>query len=266
MCSASSETVGERPCSWVRSAVAVVIESRSSWSRRGTRIAQPRSRKCRLISPTIVGVAYVENSTPRSVSNRSTDLISPIVPTWTRSSSGSPRLRKRRAQCSTRGRWRCTSRSRAEARLASELSSSRRSTKSSALRLRVSSMPVRPSSAPSSESSMSETRLLVGPQGGRHRQGDRERGVRGLGGGAGRQGGQDLPGEAVVVGLDGTVDGAGDPDRQLPGLLEEAAHEIGAVLGLLEHHRAGLADGDTEVLDVVDREVQAGGQAGGGGA
>ena len=41
-----------------------VIDSRSSCSRRGTRIAQPRSRKCRLISPTIVGVAYVENSTP----------------------------------------------------------------------------------------------------------------------------------------------------------------------------------------------------------
>ena len=54
---ASSDTVGDRPSSWVRSAVAAVIVSRSSWRRRGTRIAQPRSRKCRLISPTMVGVA-----------------------------------------------------------------------------------------------------------------------------------------------------------------------------------------------------------------
>ena len=52
----------------------------------------------------IVGVAYVENSTPRSVSKRSIDLISPMVPTWSRSSNGSPRLRNRRAQCSTSGR------------------------------------------------------------------------------------------------------------------------------------------------------------------
>ena len=35
---------------------------------------------------------------------RSTDLIRPIVATWVRSSSGSPRLRKRRARCSTSGR------------------------------------------------------------------------------------------------------------------------------------------------------------------
>ena len=39
------------------SAVTALICWRSSWSRRGTRMAQPLSRKCRLISPTIVGVA-----------------------------------------------------------------------------------------------------------------------------------------------------------------------------------------------------------------
>ncbi len=113
--SASSCTVGERPCSWESSAVAVVRASRSSWSRRGTRTAQPLSRKCRLISPTTVGVAYVENSTPRSGSKRSTDLISPMVATWVRSSSGSPRLRKRRARCSTSGRCMRTSRLRSSA-------------------------------------------------------------------------------------------------------------------------------------------------------
>ena len=77
---------------------------RSSCNRRGTRIAQPLSRKCRLISPTIVGVAYVENSSPRSGSNLSTALMRPIVPTCTRSSSGSPRSRNRRARYCTSGR------------------------------------------------------------------------------------------------------------------------------------------------------------------
>ncbi len=106
---------GERPCRWESSAVAVVSDSRSSWSRRGTRTAQPLSRKCRLISPTTVGVAYVENSTPRSGSKRSTDLMRPMVATWVRSSSGSPRLRKRRARCSTSGRCMRTSRLRSSA-------------------------------------------------------------------------------------------------------------------------------------------------------
>ena len=55
-------------------------------------------------SPTMVGIANVGNSTPRSQSNRSIALIRPIVPTCRRSSKGSPRLRKRRAKCSTSGR------------------------------------------------------------------------------------------------------------------------------------------------------------------
>src|SRR5580693_1140737 len=57
----------------------------------------------------MVGVAYVENSTPRSRSNRSMDLISPMVATWVRSSSHSPRLRNRRARYSTSGRCSSTS-------------------------------------------------------------------------------------------------------------------------------------------------------------
>ena len=120
---ASSATVGDRPSFWDSSEVALVSESLSSCSRRGTRIAQPLSRKCRLISPTMVGVAYVENSTPRSRSNRSTDLIRPIVATWIRSSSGSPRLRKRRARYSTSGRCISTSWSRMARRSGSSSSS-----------------------------------------------------------------------------------------------------------------------------------------------
>jgi RNA polymerase sigma-B factor len=43
--SASSRGVGERPSAWVSSPVAAPICIRSSWRRRGTRIAQPLSRK-----------------------------------------------------------------------------------------------------------------------------------------------------------------------------------------------------------------------------
>src|SRR6266513_8006 len=54
--------------------------------RRGARTAQPLSRKCRFSSPTLA--------------------------TCTRSSSGSPRLEKRRARYSARPRWAATSSSR----------------------------------------------------------------------------------------------------------------------------------------------------------
>src|ERR1700739_2969268 len=108
-CAASSLTVGARPSRCASSPMALVSESLSSCSRRGTRTAQPLSLKWRLISPTMVGVAYVENSTPRSRSNRSMDLISPMVATWVRSSSHSPRLRNRRARYSTSGRCSSTS-------------------------------------------------------------------------------------------------------------------------------------------------------------
>lgn len=55
------------------------------------------SRKNRLISPTTVGIANVGNSTPRSQSKRSMALMRPMVPTWTMSSIGSFRERKRAA-------------------------------------------------------------------------------------------------------------------------------------------------------------------------
>src|SRR3954452_19628886 len=176
----------------------------------------------------IVGVAYVENSTPRSVSKRSTDLISPMVPTWTRSSSGSPRLRKRRAQCSTSGRCRCTNASRAAVRLPSGDSASPRTTKSSALRRRVSSTPVGTSGSVSSsvvETIMSEAGLGMTRF---HGQRDRERRVLGGGRRAGRERGEDLPREAVVVGRDVAVHGDGDADGQGGGPHEEPAGEVGA--------------------------------------
>jgi hypothetical protein len=52
-----SAMLGERPSLPVRRSIAPDIEAFSSWSARGTRIAQPLSRKCRLISPTTFGVA-----------------------------------------------------------------------------------------------------------------------------------------------------------------------------------------------------------------
>ncbi|BCJ52593.1 hypothetical protein Asp14428_40680 [Actinoplanes sp. NBRC 14428] len=49
--------LGERPRVWVRVALASVMARRSSCRRRGTRTDQVRSRKWRLISPMMVGMA-----------------------------------------------------------------------------------------------------------------------------------------------------------------------------------------------------------------
>src|SRR6478735_10678257 len=183
----------------------------------------------------MVGVAYVENSTPRSESKRSIDLISPIVPTWTRSSKGSPRLRNLRAQCSTSGRCRCTSASRAPSRLAWVAVSSRNVTKSSALRRRVTSTPdagpvtAPPLSSPVMSRSMSGADLRMARL---HGERDREAPVLGVGRRARGQGRQDLPGEAVVVGQGAVrrVDpgGYGQPSRTH----EEAAPQVGGLVGL----------------------------------
>ncbi len=88
---ASSGIVGERPSCTVSCSMSRDSWTLSSCSPRGTRTDQPLSRKCRLISPMMFGVAYVVSSTPRSRSKRSIALISPIAPIWTRSSSCSPR-------------------------------------------------------------------------------------------------------------------------------------------------------------------------------
>jgi len=55
--SAISAMLGERPRRPVSRSMAPDMEAFSSWSARGTRIAQPLSRKWRLISPTTFGVA-----------------------------------------------------------------------------------------------------------------------------------------------------------------------------------------------------------------
>src|SRR3954454_3465342 len=146
----------------------------------------------------MVGVAYVENSTPRPRSKRSMDLSSPIVQTCTRSSNGSPRLRNRRAQCSTSGRCRWTSPSRAASRVGSGSASSRSCANSSALFRRVASIPPDASEYSSFVGStvMSGSGLL---QGRHHRQRDREPPVVGGGGCLGRQRGEHLPREAVLV-------------------------------------------------------------------
>jgi hypothetical protein len=86
-----SDTIGERPRVWVSELLAAVIARRSSCRRRGTRMAQVRSRKCRLISPMTVGIAYPAKSVPNSGSNLSTALIRPTVAVCSRSSAGSPR-------------------------------------------------------------------------------------------------------------------------------------------------------------------------------
>ena len=106
---ASSATLGARPSSWVSSVVVRPTWVVSSCSPRVTCTAQVRSRKCRRISPSTVGEAYVVNSRPRAGSKRSMALISPIEPTWTRSSSGSPRPAYRRAKKRTSGRCSSTS-------------------------------------------------------------------------------------------------------------------------------------------------------------
>ena len=55
--SAISAMLGERASLPVSRSIAPDIEAFSSWSARGTRMAQPLSRKWRLISPTTFGVA-----------------------------------------------------------------------------------------------------------------------------------------------------------------------------------------------------------------
>ena len=62
---ASSGIVGERSSWTVRSSIRRESRTFSSWRPRGTRTDQPLSRKWRLISPMMFGVAYVVSSTPR---------------------------------------------------------------------------------------------------------------------------------------------------------------------------------------------------------
>ena len=62
--SAISRGVGGRPSSWLSAAIVRSSSRCSSCTRRGTRTAQPRSRKWRFSSPRIVGIANDENCEP----------------------------------------------------------------------------------------------------------------------------------------------------------------------------------------------------------
>src|SRR3954471_9163897 len=189
----------------------------------------------------IVGVAYVENSTRRSSSKRSIDLISPIVPTWTRSSNGSPRLRKRRATCWTNGRCGATRPSRAASMAGSVDDTSWNCAKSTAFCSRASSprcpaswSPEPPStviSTAGSRSSVGQGEARVGGEG------DLEMVVAGVRGRLGGEGAQHLPGEALVVRL-GPPRGR-DPHRhrQRAGSLPELGLEVAALLCLGEDER-----------------------------
>ena len=61
-----------------------------SWMWTGRRIDRERSAMARVMPWRIHHVAYVENLNPRRQSNSSTARIRPMLPSWIRSSSGSP--------------------------------------------------------------------------------------------------------------------------------------------------------------------------------
>jgi hypothetical protein len=90
---AISAGVGVRP---VRSAISRAprsTRSASSFALRGTCVVQPVSRKWRLSSPRIVGIANDLKAIPRDGSNRSIAPSSPTEATCVKSSSGSYALR-----------------------------------------------------------------------------------------------------------------------------------------------------------------------------
>src|ERR1700730_3228117 len=275
-CAASSLTVGARPSRCASSPIALVSESLSSCSRRGTRTAQPLSLKWRLISPTMVGVAYVENSTPRPRTNRSIDLMSPMVATWVRSSSHSPRLRNRRARYSTRGRCSSTRVALILARSGSPAGSTVSRSNSSLACVRSgeecsdraggggSSLTVTSTSTSSvtwtSYSLLNSSAPALGED-------DRDP-VVGSEPGIDRagEGGKHRPRERVARRHPGLrrVHRHGD-GHQVGAKLEDAL-QVSAGNGLGEQHRARLVDRDTQVLDLVKGEVEPSGESGGGGA
>ena len=87
---ATSRGFGARPSSDARRSVHAFTLRTRSCSGRGTRAAQPWSRKWRFSSPRMLGTAKVENAIRRVGSNRSTALMRPMLATCTRSSSDSP--------------------------------------------------------------------------------------------------------------------------------------------------------------------------------
>ena len=205
----------------------------------------------------IVGVAYVENSTPRSVSKRSIDLISPIVPTWTRSSKrlaavaepAGAVLDQRQVQVHQRVARR-GSRSASEAVLVAEHREELRAALPGQLdagagRRRVRVVPRRrlmseAGSGVAPDSMVSVIVKLVVRRRRRRRWSARVVSTC-----------QAKLSWSGVERSPSTVDRDARPSaRRARG---EAAGQVGAGRGLGQHHRAGLADRDPQVLDVVDR-------------
>src|ERR1700733_5407674 len=225
----------------------------------------------------MVGVAYVENSTPRSRSNRSMDLMSPMVATWVRSSSHSPRLRNRRARYSTSGRCSSTRVALILTRSGSPAGSTVSRSNSSLACVRSgeecsdrgngggsSSLTV----TSTSNSSVTWTSYSLlnssAPALGEH---DRDPVVGSEPGidGAGERG-KHRPRERVARGHPGLGRVHRHGDGHQVGAELEDAFQVRAGNGLGEQHRARLVDSDTQVLDLVEGEVEPGGESSGGGA
>src|SRR5438128_9057453 len=235
---AISTIVGERPHRWVSVATLWLTSSMSSWSRRGTRTAHRLSRKCRFSSPSMVGVAKLENARPRSGSNRSTDLSRPTNATCRRSSWRSPRPPKRRETASASPMFISMSRSR------SRRSSVRRYSTKSAARscgsLGMSATP-RALEQPEVERVAVTVEVVLVDDGGD----DRPRQLAGL---------------RLASRLDRWSD-SGDDEPLVVHLEDELDRPaaVGAHHGVTE-----LVDGDAEVLDLVEGQAGAAADIGGG--
>src|ERR1700722_6885289 len=203
------------------------------------------------------------------------DLMSPMVATWVRSSSHSPRLRNRRARYSTRGRCSSTSVALSLARSGSPAGSLESRSNSSLACVRSgeecsdrgsgagSSLTVT-STSNSSVTWTSYSLLNSSAPALSEDDGDPVAGVQPGVDGAGQRG-QHGPRERVAGGLPRLRRGHRHGDGHQVGAELKDAFQVGARDGLSEQHRACLVDRDTQVLDLVEGEVQPGGESGGGG-
>src|SRR4029453_650049 len=210
----------------------------SSWSRRGTRTAQRLSRKCRFSSPSIVGVAKLENARPRSGSNRSTDLSSPTNATCRRSSWRSPRPPKRRDTASASPMFISMSRSRRR-----RSSVRRYSTKSAARSCGSVDMSATPGALDQAE--MQRVAVAVEVV---------------LVDNGGDDGSRQLAGFRFAARLDRWPRST-DDQPVVPQLEDELDHP-GAVSA--HHGVTQLVDGDPEILDLVEGQSGAAAGVGGG--
>src|SRR5262245_44449611 len=235
---AISSIVGERPHRCVSVETAWFSSSISSCSRRGTLTAHRLSRKCRLSSPSIVGVAKLEKARPRPGSNRSTDLSSPTSATWRRSSCRSPRPPNRRATASARPMFISISRSRRRRSWVR-----RYSTKSAARSWGSTDISTTPSALDESEVQgvAVAIELVLVDDGGDDRAGQ-------------------LAWFRLAARLDGRASAADDQS-----VVVELEDELDHTAPVAPHDGvAQLVDADAEVFDLVEREAGAAAGVGGG--